>query len=139
MRQCISQNSMLLFDSFCFGDCTSSISCYLGSANRKTRILFGLQFQSSLLAPIQPIGTRLWLGLGVAKISRWPPSRPGVAGTGGVQMGSIFAVTIALAETLSQRSLDRGIDKQLISWGKRAKSRVVNVCHALRRLFCCIS
>jgi len=33
-------------------------------------ILYGVQYQSSLLTLIQPIGTRLWLGLGVAKISR---------------------------------------------------------------------
>ena len=42
-------------------------------------------------------------------------------------MGSLFAVTIALADSLSQRSLDRGIDQQLIPCGKRAKSRVVYV------------
>jgi len=32
--------------------------------------IFGLRTGDSLLAPIQPIGSRLGLGLGVAKISR---------------------------------------------------------------------
>jgi hypothetical protein len=59
----------------------------------KARILFWPPYRDLLSAPIQPIGSRLGLGLGVAKISRWPPLHPR---EGGFEMGSV--VTMAPAD-----------------------------------------